>query len=127
MPSTAIILIDHGSRQEEAACGLSVIAQLVARKLGLAVQVAHLTAAPPTLDEAVQDAIAGGAGRIIVCPYFLAEGAHSRVDVPALVAEAARQYRQVDFQMAPLLGSDPLLADLVVKRVGPLLGQGEPV
>ena len=125
MPSTAVILIDHGSRQEEAASALSLIAGLVAQKLGLPVHVAHLSAAVGTMDEAIRRAIDQGARKIIVCPYLLAEGTHSRVEIPALVAAAAKRFGRVAFELTPPLGPDPLLAELVAKRVRPLLDPGE--
>jgi sirohydrochlorin ferrochelatase len=127
MPPTAVILIDHGSRQGEAAEALEQIAQLVSQKLRLPVEMAHLAIGQPTLDEAIDRAALRGCRHIVVCPYFLAVGTHSLVDIPAQIAAAAKRHPRVDIQLAQPLGPDPLLADLVVRRLRPLLSRAEGV
>lgn len=127
MPPIAVILIDHGSRQEQPASALDQIAKMASQRLGLAVDVAHLSVEAPTLEEAIDRAYARGCRRIIVCPYFLAAGTHTSADIPALVAASAKRHTGLSIQIADPLGPDPLLAELVARRVGPLLGDAEGV
>lgn len=127
MPPTAIILIDHGSRQIDAREALDEVAELAAGRLGLPVGVAHLSIARPTLNEAIDRAVAAGSRRIIVCPYLLAVGTHTRRDIPDRVAAAASRHPNVTIQVAPPLGPDVLLAELVARRVQPLLRSAEGV
>jgi sirohydrochlorin ferrochelatase len=121
MPPIAVILIDHGSRQGPSAAALDRVAQLAAERLRLAVDVAHLAIGQPTLDEAIGRAVARGSRRIIVCPYFLAAGTHTQGDIPALVAAAASRHAGLSIQVAEPLGPDLLLAELVARRIEPLL------
>jgi hypothetical protein len=127
MPPIAVILVDHGSRQPEAAAALAQVAQMAAQRLGLPVETAHLEIGQPTLDEAIDRTIAGGVSQIIVCPYFLAAGRHSQVDIPHVLSAARERHAGVKIQLAEPLGADALLAELIARRIRPLLPDGKSV
>jgi sirohydrochlorin ferrochelatase len=116
----ALLLVDHGSRAAEANESLEKVAALVRERVGagIVVAVAHMEIAPPTVAEAVADLASQGAKEIVVVPYFLAPGRHSRQDIPALVTEAGAAHRGILFVMAEPLGPHPLLAELVLSRAG---------
>jgi sirohydrochlorin ferrochelatase len=62
--------------------------------------------------------VASGAREIVVHPYFLVPGMHSRRDVPALARAAARRHRGVRVRVTAPLGGHDLLVDIVLDRIG---------
>ena len=60
---------------------------------------------------------AKGASEIVLHPYFLAPGRHSRDDIPRLAAEAAARHPGVTVRVTPPLGLHPGLVDAVLDRV----------
>lgn len=116
----ALLIVDHGSRAEEANASLERVADLVRERVGegIVVATAHMEIAAPSVPEAVAALAAQGAREIVVVPYFLAPGRHSRADIPALVAKANEVHPHVLFVVAEPLGPHPLLAELVLLRAG---------
>jgi sirohydrochlorin ferrochelatase len=114
----AILLVDHGSRRQEANAVLEELAsRLQERVPERIVRYAHLSAAPPSVPEAMESCIAAGAQEVVVHPYFLAPGSHSTHDIPRLVEEAAARHPGVRFRVTPPLGVDARLVDLILERV----------
>ena len=115
----AILLVDHGSRSPAANWVVGVLARKLRGRLpGAIVEFAHMEVAPPTIAEAVDACVAAGAREIVVHPYFLAPGLHSKRDVPALARAAARRHRGVRVRVTEPLGGHALLVDIVLDRVG---------
>lgn len=116
----ALIIVDHGSRREEANAALVETARLVAERVGASwdVRYAHMELGEPSLEQAVARAVADGAREIVVVPFFLAPGNHARVDIPAIVDGARSLHPAVHFRLTDVLGPDVLLAELVLKRCG---------
>jgi sirohydrochlorin ferrochelatase len=117
--TTALLLVDHGSRRDEANAQLEALAVLVRERLGAGaiVGTAHLELASPSIAEAFDACVAAGASEIVVIPIFLAPGRHVSEDVPHLVREAAARH-DASWRMADVLGAHPLLAELVLIRAG---------
>jgi len=116
--SLALILVDHGSRRAEAHAHLEQLAERVrARRPGLAVHVAHLEQAEPSLAAALAAAIAGGARELVIHPLFLAPGRHLADDLPARVREALVDRQGVLVRVTQPLGSHPGLADLILSAL----------
>lgn len=115
----AILLVDHGSRSPAANRVIAALARKLRRRLPDAiVHFAHMELAPPTIAEAVDACVAAGAREIVVHPYFLSPGMHSRRDVPALARAAARRHRGVRVRVTAPLGGHDLLVEIVLDRVG---------
>ncbi len=116
----AFLLVDHGSRVDEANEALVTTAELVRSRVGEGILIghAHMEIAPPTVGDAVAELVLAGAKEIVVVPYFLAPGRHSRRDIPELVAQAGTAHPHVLFVVAEPLGPHPLLAELVLLRAG---------
>lgn len=115
--TTALLLVDHGSRRAEANAMLEELAELVRARLGTIVRTAHLELAPPSIAEGFDACVAAGASDVVVVPVFLTPGRHASDDVPRLAREAAERHG-VGIRVAGVLGADPLLAELVVARAG---------
>ncbi len=114
----AILLVDHGSRRAEANEQLESIAQLLRdRDPERIVRVAHMEIASPTIAEGIAACVEAGAREIVVHPYLLAPGRHSREDIPALAAEAAADHPGVTVRVSEPLGVHEKLVDVVLERV----------
>ncbi len=114
----AILLVDHGSRRAEANEQLESIAQqLRDREPERIVRVAHMEIVSPTIAEGIAACVEAGAREIVVHPYLLAPGRHSREDIPALAAEAAADHPGVTVRVSEPLGVHEKLVDVVLERV----------
>ena len=112
----ALILLDHGSRHPDADRYLEGVAsQLRERRPELAVHVAHLGLAAPSLGEALARCAADGSRQVCVYPFFLAPGRHLEKDVPEAIARAAADHPELAIELLEPLGSRPELADLVLQ------------
>jgi sirohydrochlorin ferrochelatase len=113
-----IIVVDHGSRKEEANDQLRDVTELFRRVAGAAiVEPAHMELAHPTIGEAFERCVAQGATLVLVHPYFLAPGRHSTEDIPRMTAEAAGRHPGVRFHVTQPLGLDEAIAGLMLRRI----------
>lgn len=122
--STALIVLGHGSRNPVAREQfLALVAQLRAARPE-PVYAASMELAPPTLDEAVADAVAAGATEIVVQPCFLFDGNHIRRDIPAMLARSLEEHPDVSFRCGRPIGSDRRIAEILLERAAeaPCLG-----
>jgi sirohydrochlorin ferrochelatase len=116
-PGTGLLLIAHGSRQEEANADLrALVGQLRRGGRYAPVEAAYLELAEPTIAAAAADCVARGVRRLILLPYFLSAGVHVRRDLTEARRQLAERYPQVEFRLAEPLGPHPLLADIVAQR-----------
>src|SRR5205814_6816115 len=106
--SSAVLLIDHGSRIAESNSMLREVASLAQRDRWI-VEPAHMELASPTIAEGFAACVQRGATEIVAVPYMLSPGRHSTRDVPRLVAEAAMPYPDVRYSVAAPLGVDERL------------------
>lgn len=115
---TAVLLIAHGSRHEPANDDLRQLAGRLVTQEGYGiVEAAFLELAEPDIPEGADRCVARGAARILMIPYFLAEGVHLHRDLAAARDELARRHPGIEFRLAPALGPDPLLDQLVLRRI----------
>lgn len=115
--TTALLLIAHGSRQEEANTDLLFVAAgLLARGWPM-VEASFLELAEPDIAEGGANCVAQGAKRVILVPYFLSAGVHVRRDLAEARAKLAERFPSVDFRLAEPLGQHPLLLEVVAERV----------
>ena len=114
---TALLLIAHGSRQEEANADLLYVADGLRARGWPIVEASFLELAEPGIAESGARCIEQGAERVILVPYFLSAGVHVRRDLCAARAKLAERFADVDFRLAEPLGQHPLLLDVVAERV----------
>ena len=120
-----IIIVDHGSRRDESNRMLEQVAALFAQKFAERydiVEPAHMELAEPSIGTAYAKCVERGAQRVIVCPFFLGPGKHWTQDIPRLTAEAALKFPGTRYHVAPTLGIDDLILDLLEKRVNHCTG-----
>lgn len=114
----AIVLVDHGSRREEANRQLvTLCGRLALRTPDHIVEPAHMEIAAPGIGDAVEACVARGAEEIVVQPWFLAPGRHTVEDIPRLVAEARARHPRVVFRIGEPLGIDDALIELLLARI----------
>jgi sirohydrochlorin ferrochelatase len=113
-----IVIVDHGSRREDANRRHEAFVDAWKGRGRFAiVEAAHMELAEPSLGSAFDACVAAGATLVVIAPYFLWPGDHWDRDIPALAAEAARRHPDVRYLVAAPLGPHPLLADIVEDRV----------
>ena len=113
-----VILVDHGSKRDEANLLLEDVAQLFRGTTDARiVEIAHMELADPTIADAFARCVKQGATRIVVHPYFLAPGRHSTSDIPRMVAEAAANHPDVAYTVTAPLGLDPRMTNIILDRV----------
>ncbi|HXG11877.1 MAG TPA: CbiX/SirB N-terminal domain-containing protein [Gemmataceae bacterium] len=114
---TALLLIAHGSREEQANADLHhVAAELRWRKGFAIVEPSFLELAEPDIDTAGARCVAQGADCVVLVPYFLSAGVHVRRDLSAACRRLAERFPSVVFRLAEPLGRHPLLIDVVAER-----------
>jgi sirohydrochlorin ferrochelatase len=124
-PSTALLLIAHGSRRREANEDISFLAEQLRREGPYPiVQTSYLELSEPTIADAGAECVAQGARRVILLPYFLSAGVHVREDLADARLELAKRFPDVEFLLAEPLGRHPLLQEVVLQRASETLKQG---
>jgi sirohydrochlorin ferrochelatase len=114
----AIVIVDHGSRREEASAQFEVVAErLRARLPDQLVVTAHLEIVEPNIAQAIALCAAQEVGEIVIHPYFLAAGRHTTHDIPAQVRSAAATHPKIRISISQALGLHPALIDAIVDRV----------
>ena len=117
----AVLIVDHGSRLPEANELLLLVAARVRERLpDRLVRTAHLDLATPSIPEAIDACAAGGAGEILLVPWFLSPGAHTARDLPQIAQEAARRHPGLRIACAAPLGFDERLVDVLLERLASL-------
>jgi sirohydrochlorin ferrochelatase len=112
---TAIVLIAHGSRREEANAELRQLAASIGeRRSEFLVVPAFLELAEPSIPVAVQACLAQGAREVRLFPYFLSAGVHVTRDLERFRQQFAAEHPDVEFRQLPPLGAHPEIARIVL-------------
>jgi len=119
LPSAApaLVAVAHGSRDPRSAATISALVDEVRRQRpDLDVRLSFLDLSTPRLSD-VLAAVADGHRDAVVVPLLLGNAFHARVDVPGVVARAARRYPRLRLSVAQVLGGDPRLAGAALGRL----------
>jgi sirohydrochlorin cobaltochelatase len=110
----ALILFAHGSRDAEWAAPFRAIQRAVAaKKPELAVELAFLEIMQPSLPEAVDRLAASGSAHFTVAPLFMAQGAHLKRDLAALLQKVKERHPAVELALLPALGEVDELTEAI--------------
>jgi sirohydrochlorin cobaltochelatase len=111
MPDTAFVLVAHGSRDPGWAEPFARLAAHVGARL------AFVEMGAPTVDEAVQQALAEGARTVRILPLFMAVGRHVRRDIPASVEALRAAHPDRAIEILPSLGESERFWDALAEIV----------
>lgn len=113
-----VILLGHGSRRPEANQEIMDIAEQVKARAGEDFfETCFLQFGQPTLPEGIARLAANGVKRITVIPLLLAVGNHITIELPAMLQKQKKNYPGLTMMLAPHLGADPRIADIVMDRM----------
>jgi len=113
-----LLVVGHGSRSEDAvAVFRQIVDEVRGRGVFAYVEGAHMELAEPGIEEMVKLLAGKNVNEIIIAPYFLYEGMHLKKDIPDIIAQLVADYPDIEFRMAKPIGFEPVLADILLKRV----------
>lgn len=114
-PMSALVFFCHGSRDPGWRSPFDRLVAEQRRRAPLAaVELAFLELMMPDLPTVLDQLVGQGHSRIRVVPLFLAAGAHTRRDLPALVAAAQERWPAVSISIDPALLDSPALRTAVL-------------
>lgn len=112
-----VVVAAHGSRNELANQAHRDLVEVLAERTPVAVAPAFLELASPAIPDAIDQAVARGAGRVRLLPYFLHPGRHSVEDLPRIVDEARARHPGTDIDLLEPFGADPRLLDVLAHQI----------
>lgn len=116
--SSAILLIAHGSRRQEANEDLRQLAAMLAERCpDEIIECAYLELAEPTIPQGLQGCVERGATQIRMLPWFLSAGTHVREDLAGYRREFAEAHPGLDIQLCPPIGLHPKMVDVLLERL----------
>lgn len=108
MPFDAAILFAHGARDARWGEPFFVMRDTLRARLGeVHVGLAFMEFAEPTLSQAVDEARAAGARRMLIVPIFLSGGGHVLKDLPPMIAAEKERHPDVELVVAGAIGEEP--------------------
>ena len=116
--STAVIIVDHGSRR---AASNEMLEQATKNfDSGSPYQIiepAHMELAQPDIATAFRRCVERGATRVIVFPYFLSPGRHWSEDIPNLTTAAAADFPGVEWLVTAPFGLHAGMSAIITDRI----------
>jgi sirohydrochlorin cobaltochelatase len=116
MSPDAVILFAHGAREPEWAQPFENIRDRL-RAAGTPVELAFLEFMSPSLDEAAARLADKGIETVIIAPLFLAQGAHLKRDLPAMVERIRKRHAKTEFRVMPALGEAPQIVAAIAEWI----------
>lgn len=117
-PAPALLGVAHGSHDPRASATVLALLDAVRRaRPGPAVGAAFLENAEPSVEQALGDLAAAGAGDVVVLPLLLTAAYHSGVDLPGQLREVAATRPGLRLVPGGVLGPHPLLVRALERRL----------
>jgi sirohydrochlorin ferrochelatase len=114
-----LILLGHGSRASKTLEEMEALAaKLQDSSSNLAVRPAFLTLLEPGLAQAVNAAVADGAGEIHVLPLFFFSGKHVLEDIPEIFRELQAAHPGVELVLREAVGRHPGFFPFILEAGG---------
>lgn len=115
---SSLLLMVHGSPKPESNAAMFLVAERVrAGREYSQLEAGFMECNEPSIPDAIENLVSGGAKTIIAVPYFLHAGAHVADDLPSLLEDAAQKWSDVGFLLGDYLGRDPLVAKVLQERL----------
>ena len=117
-PQIGVLVVGHGSRRREANDDVRNAARAIAERGGFRlVEPAFLELEHPNIRESFARLVERGAQEVIVHPYFLSPGRHTRGDVPVEVQAAAAEHPGISVSISEPLSGHSLVIAASVERI----------
>ncbi len=121
MGTVGLILIGHGSKLPHNRENLEKIAEILrSRQEFKTVEIAFMVRDTPTVEEAIDTAVAKGVTKIVLVPAFLAQGVHTTQDIPGLIGVKEKQphlkEQGIELVYGEPIGSDERIADILEEK-----------
>jgi sirohydrochlorin cobaltochelatase len=114
----ATVFFCHGSRSPDWRAPFDLLAaDYQRRQPQQRVRLAFLELMSPTLPEVLAELAGAGTDVVRIVPLFLAPGAHTRRDLPALVAQARQRWPDLRVEIMPTLLESQTLRAAVVEAL----------
>jgi uroporphyrin-III C-methyltransferase len=114
--NSGLVVLAHGSSLPQWHASVQRLVAALAPGAGGWARAAYLPPAAPALAAVAEEAAAAGLRRLIVVPYFLADGLHVTRDIPALVDAARQRHPALDIRLTASLEGHPALRTAVYAR-----------
>ena len=112
----AKILFAHGARNPEWAQPILAIRDaMLARDAAARVEAAFLEFIAPTLPDAIDTLVRGGADEIVIVPMFMAQSGHTKRDLPALLDAARQRHPGLQLHVATPIGEAPVVVAAIAE------------
>lgn len=118
MSAYAIVLAGHGSRDPDGINEFMELVQLLRQQAGeCPVYHGFLEFATPTIDQAVEQAIADGAQHVVMVPGVLLAATHAKNDMPSELLALKQAHPGIRFDFAAAMDIHPALLELCQERL----------
>ncbi len=115
--TTALLLIAHGSRRDEANADLEHLARALGRLDRYPIiECCYLDLAEPDIQTGGERCVARGARRVLMIPYFLSAGVHVVHDLEEARRKLQARFPSADFRLCEPIGRHPLMVEIVIQR-----------
>lgn len=113
-----VLVVGHGSRRPEANEDVREAARAISELGGFVlVEPAFLEIEHPNIAEGFARLVQRGAHEIVVHPYFLSPGRHTRGDIPVDVSEAASCHPGITYRITEPLSAHSFVIEASVDRI----------
>lgn len=108
-----IIILSHGSRNENGNEQPKRVAKEIEEKTGIKTLIANLQLSPPYLDDVIDEEYKNGIREFLIHPFFLHNGVHVMVDIPDYLKGLENKYGDIKFILTKITGEHPLIPKIV--------------
>ncbi|NYT06564.1 MAG: sirohydrochlorin nickelochelatase [Methanomicrobiales archaeon] len=132
MSKKGLLLVGHGSKLPYNKELIEETARIIAEKeSGYIVKSGFMSINTPTVEEKLEEFRHEPIDALVVVPLFLAKGVHILQDIPAILGLEEGSYqgvfrlngKEIPLVYAQPIGSDPLLAELMLKNARSALAE----
>ncbi|OLZ09934.1 sirohydrochlorin chelatase [Sulfobacillus thermosulfidooxidans] len=117
----AVLLIGHGSRDEEGSRQfdemVKQVEDVLKKSLTIPVYRAFLEFARPRIDETIHELVANGVKNLAAVPVMLLDAGHKMQDIPHELAHAAQTYSELHIRYGDHLGFHPDIMTVILNRL----------
>ncbi|MEM7113957.1 MAG: sirohydrochlorin chelatase [Chloroflexota bacterium] len=119
-----VLLIGHGSRDEQATEEYKALAGELAERLQVEVEPCFLEFADPPIVAGIRSCVERGVRDIVALPLFLGPAGHQKNDVPTIINWAKQAWPTIRFRYGVPIGAQHHIAKVLEDRVASVADDG---